>query len=150
MKAITIKAPYAQLIALGLKQYETRKTKVLHSVVGQRIAIHCGKDMREFYDIRSGLTAIPTSDRSVLIGYALQSHDISMFDESIWRQDCGCIIATATVERADIIREGNASQLERECGYWYVGYYAYLLTDVALLDTPISATGKLGLWECGL
>jgi hypothetical protein len=48
MNAITILQPYAQLIAIGAKRYETRSWRAPEKCTGQRIAIHAGKSMYEF------------------------------------------------------------------------------------------------------
>lgn len=43
MKALTVKQPWASLIASGIKGVENRSWKVPKSIQGQRIAIHAGK-----------------------------------------------------------------------------------------------------------
>lgn len=43
MKAITLKQPWASLVASGLKQVENRTWAVPRSIRGERIAIHAGK-----------------------------------------------------------------------------------------------------------
>jgi hypothetical protein len=40
MKAISLHAPWATLVALGVKRYETRSWPAPASVIGQRVAIH--------------------------------------------------------------------------------------------------------------
>lgn len=150
MKVITVQPPYAQAIALEFKHYETRRTRILRSVVGQRIAIHCGKDMREFEDRRDGLNATPIREASVTIEYAFQREGISLFDAGYWRDTAGCILCTAIVDRELVIRQwtrNSQAVLERACGYWIEGYYAYSLCKVEVLDKPIPARGRLGLWE---
>ena len=50
MKALTIRQPWASLIALGVKHIETRSWRAPQSLIGQTIAIHAGKalDGRHF------------------------------------------------------------------------------------------------------
>lgn len=43
MKALTIRQPWASLIALGVKHIETRSWRAPQSLIGQTIAIHAGK-----------------------------------------------------------------------------------------------------------
>lgn len=43
MKALTIRQPWASLIALGVKTIETRSWRAPQSLIGQTIAIHAGK-----------------------------------------------------------------------------------------------------------
>lgn len=148
MKVITIKAPYAPMIALGFKKWETRRTKLLHKLVGQRIAIHCGLDLRELEDIRHGLTAVPINDKSVEIERALNLEGLSLNGD--WESWKGHIVATVLVKSWHMIQSWEVphhTKLERACGYWYAGYYAYELTDVQLLSTPVPARGNVMLWE---
>ena len=43
MKALTIRQPYAQLVADGRKPYETRSWPPPRGLIGERIAIHASK-----------------------------------------------------------------------------------------------------------
>jgi hypothetical protein len=43
VKALTIRQPWASLIALGVKHIETRSWRASQSLIGQTIAIHAGK-----------------------------------------------------------------------------------------------------------
>ena len=45
MKALTLHQPWASLIAHGVKSIETRSWAPPQSLVGQRIAIHAGKNV---------------------------------------------------------------------------------------------------------
>lgn len=150
MKAITIRAPYAQLIMLGLKHFETRKTNILKGCVGQRIAIHCGKDMREFDDIRDGLFSMPKSDTSLMIESALSKSRLTLNNYQYYDNMAGCVIATAEIGWSTVAGTwliDDLTPLERAVGYWNVGYHAYHFDNVQMLDTPVLARGKQGRWE---
>lgn len=54
MKALTLHQPYASLIARGVKTIETRTWPAPAGLIGERIAIHAGKNRRGFKDL--GLT----------------------------------------------------------------------------------------------
>src|SRR5690554_1369660 len=56
MKALTIKAPWAQAIVYGTKRIENRTWKPHADVIGKRIAIHCGRS-RALTENYSGLAA---------------------------------------------------------------------------------------------
>lgn len=43
MKALTVRQPWASLIALGVKTIETRSWRAPKALIGERIAIHAGK-----------------------------------------------------------------------------------------------------------
>lgn len=85
MKALTIKAPWAQAIAHGTKRIENRTWKPHADVIGQRIAIHCGKStaLAGHYDDKearlqlftaweeSGLSAFEMHPRPVRRGHII-------------------------------------------------------------------------------
>jgi hypothetical protein len=50
MKAITLKQPWASLVASGLKQVENRTWAVPKSIRGERIAIHAGKGWDDYWN----------------------------------------------------------------------------------------------------
>lgn len=56
MKALTIRQPWATLIALGVKTIETRSWRAPQSLIGQTIAIHAGKHQPE-HDWPKSITA---------------------------------------------------------------------------------------------
>jgi activating signal cointegrator 1 len=150
MKAITIRAPYAQLIMLGLKHFETRKTNILKGCVGERIAIHCGLDMREFDDLRDGLFAMPKSDTSMLIEAALSKSRLTLNNYEYYDNMAGHVIATAEVGWSIVVDQrliDDLTPLERAVGYWNIGYHAYRFDNVQILDNPVPARGKQGRWE---
>jgi hypothetical protein len=153
MKAITVQQPYAQLIAVGLKKHETRKTQALRSVVGQRIAIHCGLNLNQYQTFCKSLHGDDMSAQSWEIEHALLRIGCKSLEQPIsWRYNAGRIIATAYVNQCFQIEDWHLKHetaLERACGYWNVGYWAYQLTDIERLKEPITARGNVTLWEEG-
>jgi len=119
MRALTIKQPWAQLIALGVKRIENRTWLPPNWVMGERIAIHAGQAWVP------GVHMAPD------------------------RADCvhGAIIATATVSR--IVASKQAAERTRKGqGRWFVGPFGWVLEDVNQVE-PITRTGQLGLWKVG-
>lgn len=132
--ALSLYQPWASLVAIGAKQYETRSWATKYR---GRLAIHAG---REFgWDQGVLLTQEPF--RSVLrrAGINIPS-----------QLPRGVILATCTV--ADCVRtEDIVDQLsdeERAFGDYSPGRYAWQLEDMRLLPTPIPARGHQRLWDC--
>lgn len=127
MKAITILHPWAMLIASGEKTIETRPWSTSYR---GPLAIHVSKrfprQLRDLYrrDPRF---------RSYLANLHL-----------------GEIVAVCDL--VDILPTPSLGSkgLERTCGDFTHGGFAWLLENVRVLGEPVPAKGSLGLWECNL
>lgn len=137
MKAITIKQPWATLIALKEKQFETRSWQTKHR---GPIAIHAGKSV----------------DKEAYIAFAavLKEYGIT----SIKELPTGVVITTANLVDCHkvIIDYGNIAKThtgliisgkEYDFGDYDDGRYAWELDSVQVLSEPIPAKGQLSLWE---
>lgn len=128
--ALTLSQPYASLVALGVKQIETRSWSTRHR---GRLLIHAGR---------------AKVDREL---------ERRMLDRELlpWRwtgpgTPLGVIVAVAqlvdvrpvTPELRDAL-----TPLELELGDYAPGRYAWLLADVTPLPTPVPARGRLMLWD---
>ena len=126
MKVLTIKQPYASLIAAGLKEYEFRtwKTKFRGELL-----IHAGKGvdkkaMQEFAD------------------YGLE-------------YPSGCIIAKVRISDCITVDDEFKNKLRHKSYNVYAGViddsewqgYAFKIENVEKIK-PIFINGKLGMWEC--
>jgi activating signal cointegrator 1 len=144
MKAITIKQPWATLIALGEKEFETRSWQTKYR--GQ-LAIHAGKTVdKEACDWSEITTA--------LLKHGIKSHE---------DLPTGVVIATANlVECHKITADYYGMYDEEKAGtdkglliegdeWWFGDYtegrYAWELTNVQVLPKSVPAKGKLSLWE---
>lgn len=142
MKAITIKQPWASLIALGEKGFETRSWRTKYR---GEIAIHAGKEIDKdaFYEFR--------------IKRALQKHGINRLVDL----PVGAIIATATIDECyevsattgyksllaapGVIEEING--MEVVFGDYEPGRFAWKVGNVQKLLEPVKAKGQLSLWN---
>ncbi len=163
MKAFTVYQPYASLIAVGAKRYETRSwaTKYRGS-----LAIHAGVN-RKYYgtpgfeDILFAAWKIPE----------WQAYIMSLCDTTLESEiPFGAVIATAeivecwTIERIwqGIPSEGKILEIgakgrgvqriyhaDREVffGNYTPGRFAWELANVKPLREPIPARGMQGLWN---
>ena len=152
MKAITIWQPWASLLACGAKEFETRSWAATYR---GPMAIHASKkpfDTDQYLDreLRS-------------FANALELPDIHSFGAL----PCGCIIAVAELTCChEIVLCGgrglssdsagwletdrgiyHPTKLEQLFGDWRRGRYAWELTNIKALRSPVPARGRLGLWD---
>ena len=132
MRCLTIRQPWATLVAVGEKQFETRSWRT-----GYRgeLAIHAGKKVDK---------AICRQEpfRSVLARYGYTSDNLPT----------GVIIAKGLLEECyEITHDGNGEGWvignEHAFGDYTEGRFAWKLADMNLLKEPIPVIGKLGLWK---
>ncbi len=149
MKAITIWQPWASLLAIGAKQYETRSWKTDYR--GQ-IAIHAAAKRPP----KQGELATENFD-AITKAIALNLGH--------WRFDwdnipLGCVILTAELvdcykitkrltfaENEKTISIQEISVQEQLFGDWTPGRYAWELSNVKMLPEPIPAKGQQKIWN---
>jgi len=133
MKAVTLHQPFASLIAIGAKKYETRSWQTHHR---GPIAIHAAVKRipprmwnmfwhDPFYRYLRGA------------GYMDPTH--------LPRGAVVCIADLVDCYEVSTIK--NVTDDERAFGNWTPGRYAWKLENVIRLPTPIDATGQQGLWD---
>ena len=132
MKAITLHQPWATLIAIGEKRYETRSWPTNYRGL---IAIHAGK-------------SIPPYARALLD----DSHFFAILRrrgvEDLDRLPRGAVVAIARLVNCYRIpnRPLAISETERMLGDWSPGRYAWSLMDIQAIE-PVPIAGSQGLWE---
>lgn len=132
MKAITLWQPWASLIALGLKQYETRSWATNYR---GPLVIHASKkndaEIRDYCqqpDIKAGL----------------QAHNLNSYDLPYGAALCVCtLVDCIPTERA--IR--SISLQESAFGDYSRGRFAWKLGNVQAFYEFIPCRGAQGLWE---
>ena len=139
MKAITIKQPWATLIALGEKKFETRSWATKHR---GPLAIHAGKSIDKEACEDSWIKGV------------LAEHGITS-----WKQlPTGVVLATtelidchkvgATIGHASVLESGTiVLGLEVAFGDYTKGRFAWELTNLQVLAEPVPAKGQLSLWN---
>jgi activating signal cointegrator 1 len=141
MKVLTIIQPWATLVALGEKKFETRSWSTTHR---GELAIHSSKRIDKLAcrqePIRSVLEKHGYSERNLPIGVILATCTLS---------DCFKVIAnTGTSATLD---DGNCvTGAEYFFGDFSEGRYAWEITKPEILPEIIPAKGRLGLWEHSL
>lgn len=163
MKAITIHQPWATLIALGEKQYETRSWPTKYR---GPIAIHAATKKPDTRDIHAStvyeiIKAIrPITEKAARTTMYLPLELLPL----------GCIVATAELvecwkwdeqggvlvrvspiveyEKVGVVQNHmEISEREKLFGGYGPGRYAWELANVQMLPEPIPAKGQQGLWN---
>lgn len=125
MKVITIKQPFASLIAAGIKEYEFRTWRTKYR---GDILIHAGKGV----------------DKKAM----------EKFKEYNLEYPSGCIIAKATITDCIKIDNEARKMLDKKNSLVYSSIikhtdwegYGFKLEDVTKIN-PIEVNGKLSLWD---
>lgn len=142
MRALTIRQPWASLIATGVKRYETRSRPTR---VRGRIAIHAGLAL----PFRRGITRCMAPDVTVFHFWrdGLWIETGAGLQREMRRLPLGAVVATA--ELVDCVRteDTGTPTLERRLGDWTPGRWAWELADVRPLAEPVPARGKQGWWD---
>ena len=150
MKAISIKQPWASLIAHGIKDVENRTWKCPTKYIGQRVLIHAsGKPLQciGFFDsilTNEQLSALPKDKDFKDYGFEVGSIIGSI-------KIVGCVINHPSVwaEKSeaydfdkDVFPNGAPSNVGKKGDT-----YNWLLAEPILFEEPIPAKGKLSFWE---
>ncbi|MBU5672698.1 ASCH domain-containing protein [Paenibacillus brevis] len=144
MKAITILQPWATLIALGEKHYETRSWSTKHR--GQ-IAIHAGKKIDkeacEVPEIKAALARHGYTADNLPTGAVVAIAELNECFK-VMRDVLGGVVILQADTRAT-----HFTTLDKEFSFgWYdSGRYAFQMDDIQKLDEPIPAKGQLGIWN---
>jgi hypothetical protein len=132
MKAISLLQPWATLIMLGYKSYETRSWATKHRGP-LAIAASAGKQGRE--------ACAPGTDLAQL----LANHNLT-FDDL----PRGAILGVCQVDsmhKMDETWDLVLGEVELACGDYANGRVAWALSHVQAFATPIPSKGALSLWE---
>lgn len=131
MKALTLWQPWATLVAIEAKRYETRS----------------------WYSGHRDWLAIHAAAKSPGWALALAKKDpfaSALSDVGVFALPSGVIVAVCKVAAEVQMREGiiaKMSQREKAFGDWQLGRYAWGLTNVHRVEPPIPARGRQKLWD---
>jgi hypothetical protein len=117
MKALTVRQPWAGLIALGLKDVENRSWSPGELHVGTRLAIHAGR-----FDDLERWDALP--DDVDIVNALCQKHGVLI----------------ATVRLADVVTDSPSR-------WAVPGHFHWVLDEPKLLRRPRLLRGQPGLWS---
>lgn len=142
MKVITLWQPWASLIALGLKRYETRSW--LTNYRGP-LAIHAAKRpmRRDEIELLSWLMVYaPSADGQAKAELLLSTCPLGEIVAVCNLANCQRMTMDGI---ADAIGINAQSEVERAVGDWSYGRYAWKLSSVRPLIEPVPYRGRQGL-----
>ena len=125
MKVLSIKEPFATLIKDGVKIYETRSWKINYR---GEIYIHASLSLSKSERVESANKYLKSEIRP---GFIL----------------CKCELVDCIPMTDEIIKYINEETSEYDYGLYSEGRYAWKLKVLEVLDEPIPAKGKLGIWN---
>ena len=125
MKVLSIKEPFATLIKDGIKIYDTRSWK---SNYRGEIYIHASLSLSKSENVETANKYLKSGIKS---GCIL----------------CKCELIDCILMTKDFIDYINKETNESDYGRYEVGRYAWKLRVIEVLPKPISAKGKLGIWN---
>lgn len=127
MKAITLRQPWASLVARCAKTFETRSWQTSHRGL---LAIHAG----------------------LSISFLPLSYD-EPFRSALWdngldtQLPLGAVLCIVELIGCYQTTSLSPSPLERKFGDWSAGRYAWKLEVHRVFDNPPKVSGMLGLWN---
>lgn len=128
MKVLSLTGPYATLIKIGKKRIETRSFKTNYR---GELYIHASstKIPKEWKNNEELMSLVKDSELS--FGYII----------------CKCKLLDCVYMDKEFLDKIKKDKLELICGDYRIGRYAWILEDIEVLDKPIFAKGKLGIWN---
>lgn len=126
MKALTLTQPWASLVALGHKRFETRSWSTNYR---GELAIHAAKG--------SPMSAQARIDATRLIQRLLPAGPLPR----------GAVLCVVKLNGVFNARSVIVDDTEYRLGDFSLGRFAWALELVEVFDQPIPARGALGLWE---
>ena len=125
MKVISIKEPFATLIKDKVKIYETRSWKTNYR---GEIYIHASLSLSKSERVESANKYLKSEIKP---GFIL----------------CKCELVDCIPMTDEFIKNINKETSECDYGLYSEGRYAWKLKLLEVLDEPIPAKGKLGIWN---
>lgn len=127
MKVLSIREPFATLIANNIKHIETRSWKTNYR--GELFIHASGKNLSKDFSINASLLDL-VNNMQMNYGNII----------------CKCKLVDCVYMDDEFITTIMKDPIEYEFGDYKVGRYAWVLEDVELIY-PISVKGRLGIWN---
>jgi hypothetical protein len=121
-RALTLTQPWAGLVASGIKRIENRPWKPAEHMIGRRFAIHASRECD-----------LTTVEKLISMG---------IDDDPDWHV-LGAIVGVARV--TGYVRSVDDLVGTDQERFW-MGPFAFLLSDIQRLETPVECKGALGFW----
>lgn len=151
-RAITLWQPWASLVALRFKQYETRSWSTSYR---GKLLIHAAarkatfNPFRELYEKKGFKGLTPSEQRAYAVCAEINNCVPSRFGCIVAIADltnCGRMMPAEGYKAEWEVRISDQTELELAVGDWAPGRYAWKLENIKALTEPIPCKGKQGLW----
>lgn len=150
-RAIVLHQPWASLVALGIKKYETRSWSTKYR--GKLLICSAKVSYTPNTWLGDCLISDKTNQICQLAGMG-KFHKVTLdfFNCNLPLGKVLCVVDLdgcylMTTDGENIKAEGReVSQLEQLCGDWQAGRKAWELNNLVLLPEPVPIKGKQGLW----
>lgn len=129
MKVISLLEPWASLVKEKVKYIETRSWKTNYR---GELYIHASKrklSKKDNIELQDQLSLL--SNTNFKYGYIIAK----------------CKLVDCKYMDEQFIKEIKENKNEYLCGDYKVGRYAWILSDIEVLDEPIEVKGNLGIWN---
>jgi hypothetical protein len=134
VRALTLTQPWATLVILGIKRWETRGWFPSPAARSGRIVIHAAKGWK-------------ADDRA----FARELHDRGILPVTPEELPLGAGLGTVRLDglarTPTALTFADVTELEQELGDYSPGRYAWQLGDPRPFPEPVPVRGMLGLWE---
>lgn len=134
MLCISLKQPWAQLVVLGLKTFETRSWRARYK---GRLAIQASKTVEAFS--KQLLDHEPFRS-------ALAAHGFDAWEKLPRQAILGTVELVDYCEAEQLLHEHKVSDADRAFGDFRPGRWGWLLRNPRRLPVPIPCRGKLSLF----
>lgn len=128
MKVLSLREPFASLIAEEIKGIETRSWRTHYR---GEVYIHASLGKVSKKDPRILELISMLDDKEMKYGYIIAK----------------CKLVDCIYMDEAFLRLMEKNSIEKKCGGYSEGRYAWVLEDVEILPEPIPAKGQLGIWN---
>lgn len=149
-KVLTLHQPWAQLMAIQAKRYETRSWSVNYT---GPIAIHAGKSEEALLKLYGQISYYERTGTlaTAIHSFAHHYHNaMTGFYGERWTVDdfpMGAVVAVGTLVKIHRCETLKLTIQERLFGLHTEGRYAWEIANVRLLEKPFIVRGQQGLWD---
>lgn len=151
MKALSLWQPWATLIAIGAKQYETRSWSTAYR---GSLVIHAAKRPDEakalemaIYRLSGHWAQTPLEHYAIEALYAFHGEPVGAFIPKLPLGAALCVVDLVDVVRVERVVCTLSAQ-EMAFGNYSAGRFAWKLANVRRFDKPIPLAGRQGLFDC--
>ena len=136
MPIVTLWQPWASLVAIGIKLFETRSWPVPETMIGQRVGVHAAARAPRIGECPPDVSWswVQSLPRGVVVAFV---------------RIVGCWRVTAIDGDTAVCvsRSGEQRRLPVDLlGDWRPGRWIWELADIEPADPPIPATGRQRFW----